>query len=137
MHSPKLFVVCALFAVASGGAAAQTANLFSCDEATRNVGQTATVCGTIAQAATPASGGGNTFLNCDYRYPNHRFLFFITPLARPNYNPPADTTEGKCMCGVGLIETYTNRKLGRTYTEIKNPSQLYEARTAEEKAKCK
>ena len=134
MRTSKISIPLAVFSFAACHVHAQSPDLFGSAEAGQNVGKVATVCCTVVQGTHMMSLKGEpTFLNCDgrFRSANHTFTFVIWGTARPDYYPPPEQLQGKCACGTGPISTYQSKP------QIQNPKSLYEARTDDEKSKCR
>jgi DNA/RNA endonuclease YhcR with UshA esterase domain len=96
-------------------------------EAKAHIGETATVCGTVASARYAAQSRGRpTFLNLDAPYPNQVFTVVIWGDARLNFpEPPEAAYRRKRICVTGLIETYRGvpQIVVRTPATIRAPSQ--------------
>jgi len=90
------------------------------EEAPSHVGETATVCGTVASANYAARTRGEpTFLNLDKPYPNQIFTAVIWGSDRPKFGTP-ESLLGKSICTTGMIKLYH----GRPEIIIHDPSQL-------------
>jgi len=90
------------------------------DEAAHHVGETATVCGTVASADYAShSKGQPTFLNLDKAYPNQIFTAVIWGSDRSKFGTP-ETLSGKQVCVTGAIKMYR----GRPEVVVHDPSQL-------------
>ncbi|HEV2549584.1 MAG TPA: hypothetical protein VGU20_19870 [Stellaceae bacterium] len=90
------------------------------DEASRHVGESATVCGTVASADYAArSKGQPTFLNLDKPYPNHVFTAVIWGTDRPKFGTP-EALLGKPVCVTGMIKLFRNKP----EIILTDPSQL-------------
>jgi hypothetical protein len=111
-------VTCALviFCPFAAGAASLTP-----EEAPNHVGETATVCGTVASANYVARTRGEpTFLNLDKPYPNHIFTGVIWGSDRPKFGTPETSLLGKPVCMTGVIKLYH----ARPEIILRDPSQL-------------
>jgi hypothetical protein len=99
---------------------AQAANL-TADEAAKHVGETATVCGTVASGAYAARARNQpTFLNFDKPYPSEVFTAVIWGENRAAFGAPERTLLGKRACVTGVIRLYR----GRPEIILSSPSQL-------------
>jgi len=91
------------------------------DEAVKHVGETATVCGTVASANYAVrSRGQPTFLNLDKPYPNELFTVVIWSESRPSFGTPETTLLGKRVCTTGVIRLYHRR----AEMILRSPDQL-------------
>jgi hypothetical protein len=89
-------------------------------EASNHVGETATVCGTVASADYAArSRGQPTFLNLDKAYPNHVFTAVIWGTDRAKFGTP-EALLGKQVCATGVIKIFR----GKPEIILTDPSQL-------------
>lgn len=78
----------------------------SAAEAKDHIGETATVCGTVASARyLAASRGSPTFLNLDKPHPNQEFTVAIWGQNRAHFGEPEKDFKGKEICVTGTIET--------------------------------
>ena len=76
-------------------------------EAKAHVGETATVCGTVASSRYAASTKGQpTFLNLDKPYPSHIFTVLIWGENRSKFGAPESEYRGKHICVTGKIAEY-------------------------------
>lgn len=72
-----------------------------------HIGETATVCGTVASARYAASTRGQpTFLNLDKPYPNQVFTVLIWGSNRSKFGTPESDYKGKRVCVTGKITEY-------------------------------
>jgi hypothetical protein len=91
------------------------------DEAAHHIGETATVCGTIASASYAShSKGQPTFLNFDKPYPNETFAAVIWATDRAKFRTPESALLGKQVCATGVIQLFR----GRPEIVLHDPSQL-------------
>lgn len=83
------------------------------EAAKAHVGQTATVCGKVANTYYSRFVEGKpTFINFGRPYPNHVFSIAIMGADRAKFdNAPEDLFEGKSVCVTGLIEAFDNKPL--------------------------
>jgi DNA/RNA endonuclease YhcR with UshA esterase domain len=96
------------FAVAPYQAGA--ADALTAQEASRHVGETATVCGTVASANYAVRTRRQpTFMNLDRPYPNQIFTVVIWGADRPKFGSPEANLLGKHVCASGLIESYRGK----------------------------
>ncbi|HWI27240.1 MAG TPA: hypothetical protein VN668_09745 [Stellaceae bacterium] len=80
------------------------------DDAATHVGETATVCGTVASAHyAERTRGQPTFLNLDKPYPHEVFTAVIWGNDRAGFGTPETTLLGKHVCASGKIELYRGR----------------------------
>lgn len=76
-------------------------------EASKHVGENATVCGVVAGVHTATRSRGNpTFVNLDKPYPNQVFTILIWGSDYAKFSPAPSTWEGKRVCATGLISSY-------------------------------
>lgn len=110
---PLYFAVVLAFALMLLSPFALHAAEFLTPEAAKaHVGQTATVCGPVANTYYSRFVGGKpTFINFGRPYPNHVFSIAIMGVARAKYdNAPEKVFEGRKVCVTGLIEAYDTKK---------------------------
>jgi DNA/RNA endonuclease YhcR with UshA esterase domain len=99
-----LLLIVTLIVVLSGPVAAQ--KKLTASEAKDHVGETATVCGTVASARYAASTKGQPFLNLDKPYPNQVFTVLIWGENRSKFGTPETEYKGKRICATGKITEY-------------------------------
>lgn len=110
--------IAVLFWPVVAGAATLTA-----EQAQQHVGQTATVCGTVASAHYAArSRGQPTFLNLDKPYPAQIFTAVIWGENRAAFGMPERALLDRRVCVTGKIRTYR----GRPEMFLRKPEQLSE-----------
>jgi DNA/RNA endonuclease YhcR with UshA esterase domain len=81
----------------------------SATEAKDHIGETATVCGSVASTRYAASTRGQpTFLNLDKSYPNQIFTVVIWGSNRSKFGAPESEYKGKRICVTGKITEYRN-----------------------------
>lgn len=91
------------------------------DQAGRHVGETATVCGTVASAHFSArTPGAPTFLDLDKPYPDAGFTLVIFGRDRAKFGTPETALLGRRVCATGVI----SRHRGRPEMILQDPSQL-------------
>lgn len=92
------------------------------EEAHRQIGKEATVCGRIADTSfMEGLRGRPTFLNMGGSYPNHTFTIVIWDDARGKFDsPPHLLFAGAEVCVTGRVETYK----GKPQIIVRNPSQI-------------
>ena len=96
-------------------------------QAKDHVGETATVCGTVASATFAARlNGAPTFLNLDKPYPDPLFTAVIWGTDRPKFRQPEVQYRGKRLCVTGSIKMFR----GHPEIVVKEPSQISEAGVA-------
>lgn len=95
-------------------------------DAARHVGETSTVCGTVASAKyVTTSKGQPTFLNLDKAYPEQPFTAVIWGDDRARFSaPPEVAFEGKKICVSGVIETFR----GKPQIVVHEPKQIIEVK---------
>lgn len=90
-------------------------------DASKHVGERATVCGVVASAKyARGSRGAPTFLNLGRPYPNQVFTGVIWGSDRPRFSPPPETLLDKNICITGVITSYR----GGPQIIIADPSQV-------------
>ena len=98
------------------------AEAISPDQAASHVGQTETVCGTVASTHyAPRSHGQPTFLNLGHAYPNEDFTAVIWGENKAQFGTPEDL-EGHRICVTGAIKLYR----GKPEVILESSSQLKE-----------
>jgi len=76
-------------------------------EAKDHIGETASVCGTVASTRyAPSTRGQPTFLNLDRPYPNQIFTVLIWGKNRSKFGTPEVDYRGKQVCVTGKITEY-------------------------------
>ena len=91
------------------------------NEAASHVGESATICGTVASANYASrSKGQPTFLNLDKPYPNQTFTAVIWGSDRAKFGTPESALLGKQVCATGVIQLFR----GRPEVVLHDPSQL-------------
>lgn len=104
-----------------GAAAPAGAATLAAEEAANHVGETATVCGTVASARfSERSKAQPTFLNLDKPYPGQRFTIVIFGRDREKFGTPESALLHQRVCATGLIKLYD----GRPEMIIEDPAQL-------------
>jgi len=97
------------------------AESLTADEAAQHVGETATVCCTIASANYAShSKGQPTFLDFDKPYPEETFAAVIWAADRAKFRTPESALLGKEVCVTGVIKLFR----GRPEVILYDPSQL-------------
>jgi DNA/RNA endonuclease YhcR with UshA esterase domain len=89
-------------------------------QAKDHVGETATVCGHVADSRYVENGSHVTFLNFDNRYPNHSFTGFIPSENRTKFGTPEKDYLGKDICITGKIQNYN----GKPEIVLSEPQQI-------------
>jgi hypothetical protein len=118
MHGKTGFA-CFLAGAALGACTSQAAGLTPA-QAAAHVGQTATVCGTVASAHYAENSEGQpTFINLDKPYPDPIFTIVIFGDYRAKFSPPPETWSGH-VCATGRITSYH----GRPEMKVFEPSQV-------------
>jgi hypothetical protein len=90
------------------------------EDAGQHVGETATVCGTVASAHySPQSRGKPTFLDVGRAYPDEDLTAVIWGEDRSKFGTP-ESLAGQRVCVTGPIRQYR----GRPEVVLRDPSQL-------------
>jgi DNA/RNA endonuclease YhcR with UshA esterase domain len=93
------------------------------EEATKHVGETATICGVVAGAKYAAQiRGGITFIDFGKPYPNASFTALIFAADRAKFGTPEKGLQGKQVCVTGKIELFR----GKAQIVLSDPKQLVE-----------
>ena len=97
------------------------AGTYSTGQAATHIGETATVCGTVADTHyAEGARGAPTLLNLDQRFPHQIFTVVIWGEDRPAFGSPEATLMGKHICITGKIELYR----GHPEIILRSPNQL-------------
>jgi len=96
------------------------ADTISSAQAKDHVGETATVCGKVADARYQETGSHVTFLNFDKPYPDHTFTAFIPAESRSKFGTPEKEYLNKEACVTGKIQDYR----GKPEIVLTEPQQL-------------
>jgi hypothetical protein len=90
-------------------------------QAASHMGETATVCGTVAFTNYAVRTKGQpTFLNLDKPYPNQVFTIMIWGSDRGKFGAPEVQYLGKRLCATGQIQSYK----GKPEIIANDPKQL-------------
>jgi hypothetical protein len=89
-------------------------------QAKDHIGETATVCGKVADARYLETGSHVTFLNFDTPFPNHTFTGFIPGDSRAKFGTPEKDYLGKEVCLTGKIQDYN----GKPEIVLSDPQQI-------------
>lgn len=89
-------------------------------QAKDHVGETATVCGKVADARYLESGSKSTFLNFDKPYPQNSFTAFIAGENRARFGTPEKDYAEKDVCVTGKIQNYN----GKPEIVLTDPQQI-------------
>ena len=93
----------------------------SAKEAKDHIGETATVCGTVASTKyEKAARGSPTYLDFDEPYPNQVFAIVIWGKDRSKFGEPEKSYAGKRICVNGVITSHR----GKPEIVAKDPAQL-------------
>ena len=101
-------------------AGASHADTLSSAQAKDHIGETATVCGHVADTRYLDTGSHVTFLNFDKPYPNHSFTAFIPAQSRAKIGTPERDYKDKDICVTGKIEDYR----GKPEIVVNEPQQI-------------
>ena len=94
---------------------------YTTKEASRHIGENATVCGTVSGGYyAKRSNGQPTFINLDGKYPNQKFTIFILGKNRHNFSSPERSYNSRTICVTGII---TKHK-GIPQIKVSNKSQI-------------
>jgi hypothetical protein len=85
-----------------------------------HVGETATVCGHVADSNYLANGSHLTFLNFDRPYPNHTFTAFVAADNRSKFENAEVRYRDKDICVTGQIVDYQ----GKPEIVLTDPNQI-------------
>lgn len=96
------------------------ADTISSAQARDHIGETATVCGHVADTRYLDSGSHVTFLNFDKPYPNHTFTAFIPADSRAKIGTPEKDYKDKDICVTGKIQDYR----GKPEIVVNEPQQI-------------
>ena len=100
---------------------ASAANQISAADASKHLGEHATICGVVASAKyARASRGAPTFLNLGHPYPSQDFTGVIWGTDRPRFSPPPETLLGKNVCITGVVSSYR----GTPQVIVTDPGQI-------------
>jgi DNA/RNA endonuclease YhcR with UshA esterase domain len=104
-------------------AGVKVAQTLTGDEALEHLGETNTVCGTIASTKYAVSSPGNpTYLNFDRPGPDRGCSVVIAESSRGRFKAaPEKTFRGKWVCVTGLI---TTNYRGKAQIAVTNPAQI-------------
>lgn len=106
MRLPTLAIASAL----SLSTASAYAAPISTEDTPKHVGETATVCGTVASAKfATGSRAQSTFLDLDKQYPNALFTAVIFESDRPKFGTPETSLRGRPVRGRTLFATEGRR----------------------------
>lgn len=89
-------------------------------QAKDHVGETAAVCGLVADARYLEGGSKPTFLNFDKPYPQHTFTAFIAGENRARFGTPEKDYLNKNVCVTGKIQNYN----GKPEIVLTDPQQI-------------
>jgi hypothetical protein len=104
--SKTVQLLCLVVAVGTA-LCAQAANTITAAEASKHVGETATVCGVVVSAHFAATSRGRpTFLNLDEPYPRQIFTIVIWGSDRGKFGASETAYKGKRICVTGGIDSY-------------------------------
>jgi hypothetical protein len=113
----KAAVAVAILFASSHGSLADT---ISSAQAKDHVGETATVCGRVADARYQETGSHVTFLDFDKPYPEHMFTAFLPAQNRAKFGTPEKDYKDKEICVTGKIEDYR----GKPEIVLTDPQQI-------------
>ena len=116
----RTIVAIALLAAVSVTASAAT---LSAQEAANHVGESATVCGTVASAKYAMSVKGQpTFLNLDEAYPHQVFTALVWGSDRKAFPNPPEALAGHRICVTGSITEHN----GKAEIIVRSPDAITE-----------
>jgi DNA/RNA endonuclease YhcR with UshA esterase domain len=118
MSAVKLFAASIVFALWAFSTNAAT---LAPGDAANRVGETATVCGTVASAKFAAGSRAQpTFLDLEKPYPNAPFTAVIFGSDRAKFGTPETSLRGRRVCVTGQIRDYR----GQPEIILNDPSQI-------------
>ena len=104
-------------------AAAANAVTYSAKDAVDHIGESATVCGSVAGAKYATSVKGKpTFLNLDQAYPHQVFTALVWGSDRKAFSSPPESLSGHNICVTGTI---TEHK-GKAEIIVRSPDAITE-----------
>lgn len=113
-------LICAVFLC--GVAFSQAQTRLSAAEASKHVGEQATVCGVVSSTHYAATTRGKpTFLNFDKPYPRQIFTALIWGSDRSKFGSPETLYENKHLCVTGRITSFR----GVPEIVVKDPQQMH------------
>ena len=125
---PVCFYLLAIVAACGLGSLFATAGIkvvqtLTGDEAIQHVGETNTVCATVASAKyAVGSPGSPTYLNFDRPFPHQSCAVVIAEASRARFKvAPEIAFAGKSVCVTGLI---TTDRRGRAQIVVSDPAQI-------------
>jgi len=90
-------------------------------QAKDHIGETATVCGSVASARyAEKTKGSPTFINLDKPYPQHVFTVVIWGSDRAKFGQPEENWKDKKICVTGKIQEFQSKP----EIVVKDPSQV-------------
>jgi hypothetical protein len=89
-------------------------------QAKDRIGETATVCGRVADTLYQETGSHVTFLNFDKPYSDHTFTAFLPAENRSKFGTPERDNKDKDICVTGKIEDYH----GKAEIVLTDPQQI-------------
>ena len=89
-------------------------------EAGKHVGETATVCGTVASAHLPQNAREPILIDLDKRYPDQIFTIVILGRDRAKFGTLDQSVLGQHLCATAPIQLYR----GRPEMVLQDPGQL-------------
>jgi hypothetical protein len=116
MRSARLLAVASLLLQAVPAFAAT----LSPDEAGKHVGETATVCGTVASAHLSPHPREPILIDLDKRYPDQIFTIVILGRDRAKFGALDKSLLGQHLCATAPIQLYH----GRPEMVVQDPAQL-------------
>lgn len=103
----RIFAGLGLLQLAS---AAALAGQLSAKDAAAHIGESATVCGTVASAKYATSVKGKpTFLNLDVAYPHQVFTALVWGDDRKSFSSPPESLSGHHICVSGTITEHKGK----------------------------
>ena len=101
--------------------AISVAETFTANQASKHIGETATICGIVASTNFAKQAKGQpTFLNLERPYPNESVTLVTWGENRPRFGTPESTLLQQRACATGVIELYR----GRPQVILRDPDQL-------------
>jgi len=111
---------CVALAILTVAPLIATAETIPSAQAKDHIGETATVCGRVADARYQETGSQVTFLNFDKPYPDHTFTAFLPAENRSKFGTPEKDYKGRTICVTGKIQEYR----GKPEIILTDPQQI-------------
>src|SRR5215469_13846689 len=116
----RLMRVAVFFSLLASAGPTLIADTIPSVQAKDHIGETATVCGRVADARYQENGSHVTFLNFDRPYPDHTFSAFLAAENRSKFGSPEKDYKDKDVCVTGKIQDYH----GKPEIILTDPDQI-------------